>query len=195
MNEFGEYLAHYGIKGQKKGIRRYQYEDGSLTPEGKERYGIKGNKKYYEYSKVKSAYGPFHIKSEKRLKKGGVGTVYCRGEGYYNMGQGYYAPVDEHGREQTNLPHSISMIRPILKSNSKDIVLERSTFRFSNRKEMVGFLRKPAKYLVTKSDDETLYLTRSKEKSGYEYLREEKTYDVISKKSLNEPYPILGPTR
>ena len=34
-----DYLAHYGIKGQKHGIRRYQNEDGSLTPEGKERYG------------------------------------------------------------------------------------------------------------------------------------------------------------
>lgn len=27
-------LKHYGIKGQKWGVRRYQNEDGSLTPEG-----------------------------------------------------------------------------------------------------------------------------------------------------------------
>lgn len=32
------YLAHYGIKGQKWGIRRYQNEDGSLTEEGLRRY-------------------------------------------------------------------------------------------------------------------------------------------------------------
>lgn len=32
-------LYHYGIKGQKWGIRRYQNEDGSLTPEGQKRYG------------------------------------------------------------------------------------------------------------------------------------------------------------
>lgn len=31
-------LYHYGIKGQKKGQRRFQNEDGSLTPEGEERY-------------------------------------------------------------------------------------------------------------------------------------------------------------
>lgn len=31
-------LCHYGIKGQKWGLRRYQYENGSYTPEGKERY-------------------------------------------------------------------------------------------------------------------------------------------------------------
>ena len=33
-----ESLAHYGIMGQKWGIRRFQNEDGTLTPEGKERY-------------------------------------------------------------------------------------------------------------------------------------------------------------
>lgn len=34
-----EYLSHHGIKGQKWGIRRFQNEDGSLTAEGKSRYG------------------------------------------------------------------------------------------------------------------------------------------------------------
>ena len=30
-------LCHHGIKGQKWGVRRYQYADGSLTPEGRKR--------------------------------------------------------------------------------------------------------------------------------------------------------------
>ena len=34
-----DFLMHYGIKGQKWGIRRFQNEDGSLTQEGKKRYG------------------------------------------------------------------------------------------------------------------------------------------------------------
>lgn len=34
-----EYLAHHGIKGQKWGVRRYQNSDGSLTDEGRRRYG------------------------------------------------------------------------------------------------------------------------------------------------------------
>lgn len=34
-----DYLIHSGILGMKRGVRRYQNEDGSLTPEGKERYG------------------------------------------------------------------------------------------------------------------------------------------------------------
>lgn len=34
------YLAHYGVKGQKHGERRYQNKDGSLTAEGRVHYGI-----------------------------------------------------------------------------------------------------------------------------------------------------------
>lgn len=41
------YLCHYGIKGMKWGIRRYQNPDGSLTNLGIQRYGSKkGLKKY-----------------------------------------------------------------------------------------------------------------------------------------------------
>lgn len=31
-------LCHHGVKGQKWGVRRYQFADGSLTPAGKKRY-------------------------------------------------------------------------------------------------------------------------------------------------------------
>ena len=34
------YLIHYGVKGQKWGERRYRNEDGSLTAEGREHYGV-----------------------------------------------------------------------------------------------------------------------------------------------------------
>lgn len=33
-------LCHFGIKGQKWGIRRFQNEDGTLTKEGKQRYRV-----------------------------------------------------------------------------------------------------------------------------------------------------------
>lgn len=34
-----DYLSHHGVIGQKHGVRRWQYEDGSLTPAGREHYG------------------------------------------------------------------------------------------------------------------------------------------------------------
>jgi hypothetical protein len=33
------YLVHHGIKGQRWGVRRYQNENGTLTSDGKKRYG------------------------------------------------------------------------------------------------------------------------------------------------------------
>lgn len=35
---YNEQIWHWGVKGMKWGIRRYQNTDGSLTPEGKQRY-------------------------------------------------------------------------------------------------------------------------------------------------------------
>lgn len=35
----GQELSHHGIKGQKWGVRRFQNEDGTLTPEGRKHYG------------------------------------------------------------------------------------------------------------------------------------------------------------
>ena len=42
-------LRHYGVLGQKCGVRRYQNPDGSLTPAGKRRYGDVGK---YEYQSL-----------------------------------------------------------------------------------------------------------------------------------------------
>lgn len=40
-NEFDDFLCHHGIMYQKWGRRRFQNPDGSLTPEGRERYSRK----------------------------------------------------------------------------------------------------------------------------------------------------------
>lgn len=45
-------ICHHGIKGQKWGIRRYQNPDGTLTTEGKERYGkLKSIKEIDKFTK------------------------------------------------------------------------------------------------------------------------------------------------
>lgn len=74
------YLAHYGVKGQKWGVRRYQNEDGTLTEEGKKRYSdtsdkakqekkqddcIKTLKKENERNKVINAYNEKISKQKK----------------------------------------------------------------------------------------------------------------------------------
>lgn len=37
MGNYNSELYHYGIKGMRWGVRRYQNKDGSLTPAGKKR--------------------------------------------------------------------------------------------------------------------------------------------------------------
>ena len=38
--DYSPELYHHGILGQKWGIRRYQYADGTLTPAGRKRYRV-----------------------------------------------------------------------------------------------------------------------------------------------------------
>ena len=38
MDDYNNELYHWGVKGQKWGVRRYQNKNGSLTPAGKKRY-------------------------------------------------------------------------------------------------------------------------------------------------------------
>lgn len=56
---YPEYLEHYGIKGQRWGVRRFQNPDGSLTAAGKEHYSVGSradrafNKQYNKLVKLK----------------------------------------------------------------------------------------------------------------------------------------------
>ena len=45
-------MYHWGIKGQKWGVRRFQNEDGSLTDEGKKRYMYAARHNQLNYKKL-----------------------------------------------------------------------------------------------------------------------------------------------
>ena len=54
-------IWHHGVKGQKWGVRRYQNEDGTLTPEGRARYG--------EYFDLVAKRWAAHNRGETNLEK------------------------------------------------------------------------------------------------------------------------------
>lgn len=56
-------LYHWGKKGQKWGVRRYQNKDGSLTDAGKKRYARDAREK--EFSKYDDAVGKYYKESKK----------------------------------------------------------------------------------------------------------------------------------
>lgn len=66
------YLIHYGVKGMKWGVRRYQNKDGSLTAEGTKRalreYAM-DNSLAYERGRKATIYGNAAAKSTKRTIK------------------------------------------------------------------------------------------------------------------------------
>lgn len=78
-------LQHHGIKGQKWGVRRYQNKDGSLTAEGRKKYGDKDNfEKQY----------PEDVKKKMKKTKSGVD----KGKEYVEKAQ----KDAEEGRQKTN---------------------------------------------------------------------------------------------
>lgn len=88
-------LRHYGIKGMKWGVRRFQNKDGSLTPSGKKRYRdddivIKKGSRYRHISgkreinlndKETYLYDP-NNKHDKKVYEGAYSMYIERGKGY-----------------------------------------------------------------------------------------------------------------
>ena len=72
------FLEHYGIEGQKWGVRRYQNEDGTLTAEGQARYGGKTHVDELDEDELNDLHAAREYQHKKKLAIGiglGVGAA------------------------------------------------------------------------------------------------------------------------
>lgn len=72
-------LEHFGIKGQKWGIRRYQNPDGTLTEAGKKRYAVLEEKLNRQDSKATARVEKFNRRFDKnktRIEKADTASVF-----------------------------------------------------------------------------------------------------------------------
>ena len=69
-------LYHHGVKGMRWGVRRYQNNDGSLTPAGKKKYG-KYERKIKEYNDWNNTYNK-SIERGRANARSAIGKSYDR---------------------------------------------------------------------------------------------------------------------
>ena len=116
MFEYPTYLIHYGILGQKWGERRWQNEDGSLTPEGYEHYGY-GKKEEHD-SISKSGYKVDTSGYAEKEKKGITYSFYA------NAKYKYDAPLKEKIDTANKVEKGISIINKNLDKKVNKILKE-----------------------------------------------------------------------
>lgn len=104
-------LAHYGVKGQKHGLRQYQNEDGSLTPLGRIHYGIGlGRDRSSDHGKTGIILGKKQVNGDGSLTKNGIKSI------------------EEHVKDS-------SYLNPSSKERKKGITQERDKIRDQFNKE------------------------------------------------------------
>lgn len=65
ITPYADELYHFRTKGSKNGVRRYQYPDGSLTPEGYVHYGYGSKHQYKKEMKIRAKMAKEAYKQDK----------------------------------------------------------------------------------------------------------------------------------
>ena len=86
------YLMHYGVEGQKWGVRKWQNPDGSLTPAGREHYGLGSSQAEAMKNDISSMY------KKNGIAKGMKASSLMKTKEAYK--QSKYDQIDEDTKEE-----------------------------------------------------------------------------------------------
>ena len=180
-------LNHSGIKGMHWGERLYQYEDGSLTPLGRIRYGVgqarvRRAEQAAAKAKVKAEQ---ETEREKRKYQNKDGTLKLRGKLHYKTTDKYALLSDDEIRQQTN--------RLQLKKNLEDMKrqtssVERLKSKIGNTLEdvTVSGIRRMGEKLVNNFVDKSVSKILGTDKENVERARKfAETVKDMSTKEMN----------
>ena len=180
-------LNHSGIKGMHWGERLYQYEDGSLTPLGRIRYGVgQVRVKRAEQAAAKAkAKAEQETEREKRKYQNKDGTLKLRGKLHYKTTDKYALLSDDEIRQQTN--------RLQLKKNLEDMKrqtssVERLKSKIGNTLEdvTVSGIRRMGEKLVNNFVDKSVSKILGTDKENVERARKfAETVKDMSTKEMN----------
>lgn len=200
-NRFGKYykkteLKHHQIKGAKHGVRRWQNEDGSWTPEGRLRYG-KGGAPRGSYKDIESRNKDRLIKRMASVNKDAYGNLRTK-EGTIrvlqqdNLVQGFADKLQNKYSDLVFAENKLAALKENILQSTKFKEYEKAYYKRNdiNLKKDAGIIGDRKEFRNSHVFSE--YLEDSGEKALFDKVRDEclnatKTYDNAFKR-IRETY-------